>query len=261
MQTPTLTFAIDDDIATLTFCRPEERNPISARLIEEFEQAIDAAARRPGLRALVITGSGNCFMAGGDINMLQQGLAEPFEFFRLHDRLTATGNRLGRLPLPVIAALNGHAFGGGLELALACDLRILSATARVGLPEVGLGIMPASGGSARLARLIGRERALYLELTGEAIDAAEALRLGLVARVVAPEAVLEEALALARRIARQAPAAVAMIKRAVTLAEDMPLEAAVDYCQAAGLLLGGTQDSREGFAAFLAKRPPRWQDR
>lgn len=261
MPTPTLTFELDDAIGTLTFCRPGERNPISAQLIAEFEQAVESAANRPELRALIITGSGNCFMAGGDINMMRQGLTEPFEFFRLHDRLTSAGNRLARLPVPVIAAINGHAFGGGLELALACDMRILSATARVGLPEVGLGILPASGGTARLARLIGRERALYLELSGEAIDAAEALRLGLVLRVVAPETVVAEARALAARIAAQAPASVAMIKRAVTLAADMPLEAAVDYCQATGMLLGGTRDSREGFDAFLGKRKPQWQNR
>lgn len=261
MTTPTLIVDLEGSIGTITFCRPEERNPVGAQLIDEFERAVAAAAERPQLRALLVTGSGRYFVSGGDIHMMRQGLTESFEFFRLHDRFTSAGNRLARLPFPVIAAINGHAFGGGFELALACDIRILSAAARVGLPEVGLGIMPASGGTARLTRLIGRERALYLELTGEAIEAAEAYRLGLVARVVEPGHVLDEARALAQRIAAQAPAAVTMIKRAVMLSSDMPLEGAVDYCQALGLHLAGTHDCSEGLEAFLAKRKPRWQGR
>lgn len=259
MSVPTIHVDFDGTIGTITFCRPDERNPIGAQLIDEFDRAVNAAAAKPQLRALVITGSGKCFLSGGDIRMMRQSLSEPFEFFRLHDRLTAACNRLARLPIPVIAALNGHALGGGLELALACDIRILSDTARVGFPEIAMGIMPAAGGTARLARLIGRERALYLELIGEPIGAAEALQFGLVARVVASEQVLHEAMALARRLAAQAPAAVAMIKRAVMFASDMPLEGAVDYCQAAGLLLAGTRDCQEGMSAFLEKRPPKWQ--
>jgi len=261
MNGQTLRLEVDGTVGTITLCRPEQRNAISETLVGELEQALEALERAPQLRALVLTGTGSCFMAGGDIGMMRAGLEQPYEFFRLHDRITRAGNRLARLRPPVIAAINGHAFGGGLELALACDIRILSASARLGLPEVGLGIMPASGGTARLARIVGRERALYLELTGEAVDAAEAERLGLVARVVAPEAVVPAARELAARIAAQAPEAVAMIKRAVTLSADMPLEAAVDYCQAAGLLLGGTRDCREGLDAFLEKRAPRWQGR
>lgn len=261
MSQQTLRLEMEGAIGTIILSRPEQRNTICEALVIELEQALDTVAATPALRTLIITGSGSCFMAGGDISMMKTGLEHPYDFFRLHDRITRIGNRLTRLRIPVIAAINGHALGGGLELALACDIRILSTTARLGLPEVGLGIMASAGGTARLAHLIGRERALYLGLTGEAVDADEALRLGLVARVVAPELVLPTARQLAQRIAAQAPESVAMIKRAVTLAADMPLEGAVDFCQAAGMLLGGTEDCREGFSAFLEKRPPRWQGR
>lgn len=261
MDEQSLELDIAGPVAVLSFCRPEKRNAIGEHLIREFDAAVGAVEHCAAARALIVTGSGSCFMAGGDINMLHQGLEEPYGFFRLHDRLTQASARLGRLRIPTIAALNGHAFGGGLELALACDFRILADSARLGLPEVGLGIMPASGGTARLARLIGRERALHLALTGEPVDAATAERIGLVGKVVPQAQVLPAAHELAAKIAAQAPEAVAMIKRAVTVAADMPLEGAIDYCQAAGLLLGGTQDSREGMEAFLQKRAPRWQGR
>lgn len=261
MKDQALELDVTGPVAVLSFCRPEKRNAIGEQLIQEFDAAVVAVERCAGARALIVTGSGSCFMAGGDINMLHRGLEEPYGFFRLHDRLTQTSARLGRLRIPTIAALNGHAFGGGLELALACDFRILADSAQLGLPEVGLGIMPASGGTARLARLIGRERALYLALTGEPVDAATAERIGLVGKVVPQAQVLPAARELAAKIAAQAPEAVAMIKRAMTLAADMPLEGAIDYCQTAGLLLGGTQDSREGMEAFLQKRAPRWQGR
>lgn len=261
MSQQTLRLEMEGAIGTIILCRPEQRNTISEALVAELEQALDSVDATPALRTLIITGSGSCFMAGGDIGMMKIGLEHPYDFFRLHDRITRIGNRLTRLRVPVIAAINGHALGGGLELALACDIRILSTTARVGLPEVGLGIMASAGGTARLVHMVGRERALCLALTGAAVDADEALRLGLVARVVEPESVLSVARELAMRIAAQAPESVAMIKRAVTLAADMPLEGAVDFCQAAGMLLGGTQDCREGFSAFLEKRPPRWQGR
>lgn len=261
MSGEVLRLEIAGGLATLTFSRPETRNAIGEALIAQFDAALADIERNEELRALIVTGAGSCFMAGGDINMLHEGLEQPYAFFRLHDQLTRAGVRLGRLRIPTIAAINGHAFGGGLELALACDFRVLADSARLGLPEVGLGIMPASGGTARLARLIGPERALYLALTGEAIDAATAERIGLVGRVVPQDEVLPAARELAVKIASRAPEAVAMIKRAMTLAADMPLEGAIDYCQAAGLLLGGSRDCREGMEAFLQKRLPQWQGR
>ncbi|MCC7413817.1 MAG: enoyl-CoA hydratase/isomerase family protein [Gammaproteobacteria bacterium] len=256
-----LELGIEGDIATITFCRPEVRNAIGETLIADLEQALDRVERLETLRALIITGAGNCFMAGGDIAMMRAGLERPYEFFLLHDRITRIGMRLERLRIPVIAAINGYAFGGGLELALACDFRIMAEGAKLGLPEVGLGIMPGSGGTARLVRVVGREQAFYLELTGQPVNAREAHRIGLAGQVVPDDRVLQAARELAGQIAARAPIAVTFIKRAVTLAADMPLEGAVDYCQYAALFLSVTQDCREGFAAFLEKRPPQWRGR
>lgn len=258
MTYETLLFEKDGPIAVVTVNRPKVRNAINEIVIKEFEAILSIIEASQEVRVLIVTGAGSCFIAGGDINMIREDLDKPYHFFWVHDRVTQLGQRLERLRVPVIAALNGAAFGGGLELALACDFRIMSAAARLGLPEVGLGIMPGSGGTARLARVIGKEQALYMELTGEPIDANQAYRLGLVGKVVAEGEVLSAAQALAAQIARQAPAAVAFIKRTVNRGLQMPLDGAVDYCQFAALLLGSTRDAREGIDAFLDKRAPNW---
>jgi len=261
MTDQTLKFAVEDSIATINFYRPEARNVISTPMIAELETALERIEKMDALRALIITGSGTCFIAGGDIAMMRTAIEQPYDFFLLHDRLTRAGSRLARLRIPVIAAINGHAFGGGLELAMACDLRIMATSAKLGLPEVGLGIMPGSGGTARLVHAIGRERTLYLALTGQPIDAARAQELGLVLKVVPEDQALTAARELGQQIAAQAPIAAAFIKRAVTLAADMALDGAIDYCQYAALFLATTRDSREGFDAFLQKRSPEWRDR
>jgi enoyl-CoA hydratase/carnithine racemase len=211
------------------------------------------------LRVLILTGSGGAFISGGDISMINKGLETPYEFFLVHDKLTRFNFRLERLRIPVIAAINGLALGGGLEIATACDFRIVSETAKLGLPEAGLGIMPGAGATARLARLIGKEMALYMELTGDPIDAKEAYRIGLVAKVVPDGEVMNAAEDLASRIIKNAPASVASIKRAVQVGEDMPLEGAMEYCQYAALFLSTTKDSKEGTKAFLEKRKPVWK--
>lgn len=254
----TLLFEKEGAVAIVTINRPEVRNAINEVAIKEIETVLGEIEASTDARVMILTGAGSCFIAGGDVNMIRENLDTTYRLFRLHDRVTQLGHRLERLRTPVIAALNGTAFGGGLELALACDFRIMSASARLGLPEIGLGIMPGSGGTARLARVIGRERALYMELTGQPIDADEAYRIGLVGKVVAEGEVLSAARALAVQIAGKAPAAVAFIKRTVNLGLEMPLEGAVDYCQFAALLLGSTRDAREGIDAFLSKRAPNW---
>jgi len=249
----------DQAVTVLTVNRPEQRNAIDDEVVRQFESALGAVEASQEVRALIVTGAGSTFIAGGDISMIQEHLDHAYRFFWMHDRITQLGQRLERLRVPVIAALNGAALGGGLELALACDFRIAAASARLGLPEVGLGIMPGSGGSARLARIVGREQALLMELTGRPVDAAEALRIGLVSQVVADGEALTAARTLALQIVRQPAAAVAFIKRAVGRALDMPLDGAVDYCQYVALSLGATADAREGLQAFLQKRPPRWR--
>jgi enoyl-CoA hydratase/carnithine racemase len=243
----------------ITFNRPEVLNSVNEEMILELDDAIGQVERDGETGALILSGAGNAFIAGGDIKMINKGLESPYEFFRIHDRLTRFNFRLERLPIPVIAAINGFAFGGGLEIAVACDFRIMSEKAKVGLPEVGLGIMPGAGATARLARLIGKQLALFMELTGSPIDAQEALRSGLVLRVVPPDRVVAAAEELAERIMQNAPASVALIKRAIQVGLDMPLEGAMEYCQYGAIVTAATKDAAEGTRAFLEKRRPVWQ--
>ncbi len=255
----TLEFVSEGEIARLTFNRPKVRNAINETMIHELGDVLTSIEADKTLRVLILTGAGKSFVAGGDISMIDKGLKHPYAFFRLHDLLTRVGTRLERLTVPVIAAINGAAFGGGLELALACDFRIMSDSAKLGLPEVGLGVIPGAGGTARLARIVGKEHAFRMEMTGAAITAEDAFRIGLVGEITPQENVLNAADALARQICTRAPLAVSTIKRAITMAENMPLEGAIDYCQYAALLLGTTEDAREGMRAFLEKRSPVWK--
>lgn len=259
MNYATLRIETDEAVTVVTVNRPQLRNAMNEEFIRELENVLDVVEGSADLRALILTGAGSTFIAGGDIGMIRENLDRTYRFFWIHDRVARLGMRVERLRVPVIAALNGPALGGGLELALACDFRIAAASARLGLPEVGLGIMPGSGGSARLARIVGRERALLMELTGQSVDAEEAFRIGLIGQVVADGEALTAARSLARVIAGKPPAAVAFIKRAVGRALDMPMEGAVDYCQYVALLLGATADAREGLQAFIEKRSPQWR--
>ncbi|VAV95550.1 Enoyl-CoA hydratase [hydrothermal vent metagenome] len=259
MSYQTIQYDNDGQVAVLTFHRPEARNAINEVMIGELDDILKNIAADKELRVLILTGTGKSFVAGGDISMIDKGLDHPYDFFLLHDILCGIGGRLERLKIPVIAAINGAAFGGGLELALACDFRIMADTAQLGMPEAGLGIIPGAGGTARLARIIGREQAFLMEMTADPVGAEDAFRIGLVSEVAPQEEILEAAHHLARRICVRAPAAVSTIKRAIIMAENMPLEGAIDYCQQAAMLLGVTEDAREGMRAFLEKRSPIWK--
>ncbi|MCF6221141.1 MAG: enoyl-CoA hydratase/isomerase family protein [Robiginitomaculum sp.] len=255
----TLDYIVNDHVGVLTFNRPKAHNAIDETMIGELGDTLTHIESNADLRALILTGVGKSFIAGGDISMIDKGLEQPYKFFHLHDLLTKIGLRLERLSIPVIAAINGAAYGGGLELALACDMRIMADTAKLGLPEAGLGVIPGAGGTARLPRIIGRERAFLMEMTGEPISADEAFRIGLVGKVTTQEKVLDASHQLARKICAKAPLAISTIKRTIVNSENMPLEGAIDYCQYAALLLGTTQDAREGMRAFLEKRAPVWK--
>lgn len=258
MRYNTILFEQRGSLGVITCNRPEVKHAINAEMIDELDACLNEVENDPDLRVLILTGSGDGFISGGDMEMINQGLKAPHQFFLLHDRLTGLGVRLTRLSIPVIAAIPGPAIGGGLEIALACDFRIASEEALLGLPEAGLGIMPGAGGTARLARIVGREQALYLQLTGELIDGREAVRIGLVGKVVPADEVVSAAEQLAEKIMKNAPVSIATIKRTVNLAADMPMEGAVDYCQYAALSLSATEDAREGIKAFLEKRKPVW---
>jgi len=256
-----LTLEIDGSIATLTLNRPAVLNALNADLLTRLEEALDAFDGDTELRAVIITGAGErAFAAGADIAELAalDGAVAGQHKARTGQRITQV---IEALPVPVIAAINGFALGGGCELAMACDIRIASENAKFGQPEVNLGVTPGYGGSQRTTRLVGTGMALYLCLTGETIDAAEALRIGLVQRVVPLGDLLPEAKRIAQLIAAKAPLAVTATKRAIRegaalpLAEGLALEA-LHF----GTMIG-TSDFREGTRAFLEKRKPVFEGR
>lgn len=253
------TLRIHDEggVRLLTIDRPKVLNALSPAVIGELGAAVSdtaAAARRGQVRALVITGAGDkAFIAGADIAaMAEMPSDHAREFSR---RGHAVGEALAALRIPVIAAVNGFALGGGCELALACDFIYAAENARFGQPEVKLGVIPGFGGTQRLARRVGLARALELCLTGDTIDAAEALRIGLVNRVVPRGEVVSAALAAAAKIAAMGPIAVAEAKRVLHVGADLPLAHANALEIEAFARLFDTADQREGMAAFLAKRP------
>jgi len=249
-----------DGVRILTIDRADKLNALDRATLEALDAAFTAAAEDPAVRVVVLTGAGSkAFVAGADIAQMN-GLdpIQAREFSALGQRLMC---RIEDLPKPVIAMVNGYALGGGLELAMACHLRIAADSARMGQPEIGLGLIPGFGGTQRLLRLAGRAAALELCLLGAPVDAARAHQLGLVNRVV-PAAELEaETMKLATQLAASAPLAVRAILQAVLAAGECPLEQGLQYETAQFGLLFASQDMREGTAAFLAKRKPQFQGR
>jgi enoyl-CoA hydratase len=251
-------------VATITFDRPEVLHALNAQMFDELEHVFTTFAADPTVRVLIITGSGErAFAAGADIRALTEtdalaGLAVSQRGQQVFSLISSHLERHGK---PVIAAINGVALGGGCELALACTLRIASDKARLGLPELKLGLIPGYGGSQRLPRLIGRGPALHMMLTAKIVDATEALRLGLVDEVVPAADLLPRAHALAETIAAMAPLAIAGLLEAVDRGADKPLlEALASEADIFGRLCG-TADKHEGLTAFLAKRAAVWQGR
>ncbi|HMP40949.1 MAG TPA: enoyl-CoA hydratase-related protein [Roseiflexaceae bacterium] len=256
-----LLFEQADGVATISINRPQVRNALNRATIAEIGAALQAVEDADDLRVAIITGSGDrAFAAGADIAELN-ALPDAEAARRMSEESHQLGLRIADLRTIVIAAINGYALGGGLELALACDLRLAADTARLGQPEINLGIMPGWGGTQRLPRLVGPGTARLLCLTGEPIDAAEALRIGLIERICPAATLLADTQALARTIAARAPLAVAAIKQAIGRGLDMPLAAGCMYEAALFGSICATADAHEGMAAFLAKRPPTWSGR
>ena len=255
MSDPAVRFTASDDIGVLTLNRPDNRNSMTPELLDAFAAAT-AEARAARLRCLVVTGSGACFSAGADFKSGAQREADqraPSErSYAMYEPFLS----LLDIAAPVIGALNGHAIGGGFGLALVCDLRIGALDAKYGANFVKLGLAPGMAISYLLPRLIGVARANELLFTGRLVDGAEAERLGILNRAVPADAVLDEALALARTIAGNAPLAVRATKRAIQRGLDLQVRDAARleaYAQAESV---NTSDAREGIAALLAKRPP-----
>ncbi|HEX8674687.1 MAG TPA: enoyl-CoA hydratase-related protein [Longimicrobium sp.] len=243
----------DGAVAILTVDRPEKRNALNVAVRRELIAALDELRDDAEVRVLVLTGAGEkAFVAGADIG-------EFAERTPLEQRAVMTGRRvfdeIAAYPKPVIAMINGFALGGGCELALACDLRIAADTAKLGQPEINLGIIPGGGGTQRLPRVVGTGQAMRLVLTGEIVDAAEALRIGLVDLVRPAAELRERTLELARGMAAKSPVALQMAKSAVRAAAEMPMAAGLAYETELFATCFASDDKREGVAAFLEKRP------
>jgi enoyl-CoA hydratase len=251
----------DGPVTIVTLNRPDVLNALDATLIDELVAVLAECDCDPAVRALVLTGAGSkAFAAGADIGELN-ALSSSIEGVRKARSGQDLTLAIERSRLPVIAAVNGFALGGGCELAMACDIRIASENARFGQPEVNLGLIPGYGGTQRTTRLVGRGDAAYLCLTGEIIDAAEALRIGLVQRVVPAGSLLDEAKRIAHVIASRAPLAVAACKRAIVGGAHLPLADALALEALEFGTLVTTRDFREGTSAFLEKRAPAWEAR
>ena len=257
MPDPAVLFSVSDHVGVLTLNRPDNRNSMTHELLDAFAAAA-AQARAADLRCLVVTGTGACFSSGADFKSSVQREGDhraPSErSYAMYEPFLS----LLDLAAPVIGALNGHTVGGGFGLALVCDLRIGARDAKYGANFVKLGLAPGMAISYLLPRLIGLPRANELLLTGRLVDGAEAERLGILNRAVAADAVLDEALALARTIADNAPLAVRATKRAIQRGLELQIRDAARleaFAQAESL---ATSDAREGIAALLAKRPPKF---
>jgi enoyl-CoA hydratase len=246
----------EDGVAVLTINRPDKYNALNDDVVAELSEAMDELKADDDVRAVVITGAGDkAFISGADVGMLQ-GLRTSRDAFANSQRGQAMTLKVENLPKPVIAAINGYALGGGLELAMACDIRLASDTARMGQPEIGLGISPGYGGTQRLPRLVGKGMAKLLILTGDMIDAQEALRIGLVEKVVAQGELLNEAKALATKLAAKSPLTLAACKEAINLGLEVDLKSGLSIESLEFGVLCPTEDYHEGTAAFLEKRKP-----
>jgi enoyl-CoA hydratase len=257
MSYDAIRYEVAEGVATITLNRPDVHNAMNETMRRELTACFGGLALDDDVRVIVVTGAGErAFSAGADIReFVEQGPPTRFREARRRVDFRQVMDRCGQ---PIIAAIRGYAFGGGLELALACDIRVAGEDASLGLTEINLAIIPGGGGTQRLPRLVGRGKALEMILTGARLSAAEALRIGLVERVVAPERVLTEAMDLARAMAAKAPVALRYAKEAVVKGLALPLAEGLRLEGDLSTLLRTTDDRLEGARAFLDKRKPRW---
>ncbi|MEA3445843.1 MAG: enoyl-CoA hydratase-related protein [Bacteroidota bacterium] len=244
-----------DNVLFVTISRPKAMNALNTRFFHEMDEVVANHANKENLRAMVITGDGKAFVAGADIaEMVDKNSQEGTEFSVLGQNTFAS---LEKLEIPVIAAINGFALGGGLELAMACDFRIASTKAKFGQPEVSLGLTPGYAGTQRLPRLVGLADALYLLLTADMIDAATALRIGLVQKVVEPEELMETVTKIAKTIASKGPLAIKKVKMVTRQGLLSGFDAGCNLeAENFGSLFGN--EGTVGMKAFMEKRKPEW---
>lgn len=246
-----------DGIVSMTITRPDALNALNAEVLQQIHDAASQLATREELSAVILTGDGRAFVAGADIKaMLEMSSDQASGFAQLGHQAM---NAVAALPVPVLAAINGFALGGGLELALTADLLYASTKAKVGLPEVGLGLIPGFGGTQRLGRLIGYHAARELVFTGKMINAEEAHRLGLVLATFEPEQLIDGVLAVARQIAARGPLAVRAAKRVMEQGRQRPLSEALELEAGSFQELFDQEEPREGMRAHLEKRQPQFR--
>ncbi|RVU54686.1 enoyl-CoA hydratase-related protein [Anaerosphaera multitolerans] len=241
-----------DNILIVTISKEESLNALNSELLEELNDYFTELADREDVKVVILTGAGKAFVAGADIKEMSELSAE--EGYKFANKGMEAFFKIERLNKPVIAAINGFALGGGCELALSCDIRIASKKAKIGQPEVGLGITPGFGGTQRLPRAIGTSDAKRMIFTGEHVSADEAYRIGLVSEVVEPEELLDKALELANKIAKNSKIAVRYAKQAIDTGMQTDLNSGMDIERANFGLCFATEDQKEGMKAFLEKR-------
>jgi len=244
-------------VGLVTLNRPHALNALNATLVDELNAALDAFEADRNIACVVITGSDKAFAAGADIKEIQS-LSYPQTYL---DDFVATWDRVASRRKPLIAAVAGFALGGGCELALMCDIIIAADTARFGQPEIKVGVLPGSGGTQRLTRIVGKPKAMEMCLTGRLMDAAEAERSGLVARVVPAADLLAEALRTAETIASMSLPAVMMIKESINRAYETTLAEGIRFERRVFHAMFATADQKEGMAAFVDKRAPKFTNR
>lgn len=256
----TVDATVEEYVATVTLKRPDARNALNAQLRAELKDVLDVVESDPDVRVVVLTGANEAkaFVAGADVKELRQRDAMEQREASKRPRVYEYVDDLEK---PVIGALNGHALGGGCELAQACDVRIAHERAKLGQPEINLGIMPGGGGTQRLTRLVGEGQAMRLVLSGEIIDAEEAHDIGLVDEVCADDEFEDRVYELAGRMADKSPKALELTKKAVKASSRMDLEAGIEYEAELFALLFASEDKNEGIDAFLEDREPEWEDR
>ena len=259
----TLLYEVRDRVAVVTLNRPDRMNTLGSTMKPDLARAFFELARNDDqVRAVLITGSGDkAFCAGADIKERATDVVRGTEYFVRQKATHELFRNIEEFEKPVIAAINGVALGGGLEIALCCDLRIAASHARFGLPEIKLGVIPAAGGTQRLPRLVGEARAKELILTADLVGAETALRYGLVSRVVPQAELMTAALELSQRIAQHPPLAVRFAKRAINRGMQTDLDSGLEYERYAAAMIVDSEDRIEGMRAFVEKREPQFKGR
>ena len=253
----TILLDVADGIGTITMNNPQTLNALSDVTIRELSDALDQLEADKSVRVVIFTGAGKAFVAGADISYMAELTPEGARAYA--NDTTEIYRKMQDSQKVFLAAINGYALGGGCELALACDLRIASERAKFGLPEVSLGILPGGGGTQRLTKLVGAQKAKEMILTAETISASEALEIGLVCAIVSPDELMPATCALAEKILKNAPLAVRYARECIQQAENLDLEAGTKYENTMFGLCFATPDQREGMRAFLEKRKAKFQ--